>query len=192
MTGASIEGLAERLDRVESRAAIKDLAVRYAIAVDSRDVDAWTQLFVPDVDCGRFGTGREALHQSIEPALRNFYRSMHMVGGHVVDFDGPDRATGMVYCRAEHEVGDRWIVMAIIYSDEYTRLDGRWYFVRRKERHWYATDMLDRPIGPDAHQWQDHLKPPALPDIFSSWQDFWEEAGEDAVASVTTFPTGPR
>jgi len=188
MAGITSEEIAERLDRIESRAAIQDLAVRYAIAVDSRDVDAWTKLFVPDVNCGRFGTGREALRRSIEPALRNFYRSMHMISGHAIDFDGPDSATGMVYCRAEHEVGERWIVMAIIYSDEYARMDGRWHFVRRKERHWYATDMLDRPIGANAHQWADHLKPPALPDIFSSWKDFWEAAGEDAVARVTSHP----
>lgn len=189
MTAISIEDLAERLDRVESRAAIKDLAVRYAIAVDSRDIDGWTGLFVPDVNCGRFGTGREALRQSIEPALRNFYRSIHMVCGHAIDIDEPDRATGTVYCRAEHEVGERWIVMAIIYEDEYARRDGRWYFVRRKERHWYATDMLDRPIGDNANQWEQHLKPPALPEIFSSWKDFWDVAGDDAVALVTSHPT---
>jgi len=188
MAASSIEEIAERLDRIESRGAIKDLAVRYAVAVDSRDLDAWTQLFVPDVNCGRFGTGREALRRSIEPALRNFYRSMHMVSGHAVDFDGPDNATGMVYCRAEHEVGERWIVMAIIYFDEYTRVDGRWYFVRRKERHWYATDMLDRPIGADMNQWQEHLKPPAIPGVFSSWKEFWEAAGEEAVARVTAHP----
>jgi len=182
------EEIAERLDRIESRDAIKDLVVRYAIAVDSRDVDAWIGMFVPDVNCGRFGVGREALRQSIEPALRNFYRSVHFVGGHTVDLDGADRATGMVYCRAEHEVGARWIVMAIIYLDEYARLDGRWYFVRRKERHWYATDMLDRPIGEGMSQWEQHLKPPALPDIFTSWKDFWDAAGDGAEARVTQHP----
>lgn len=188
MAGITNEEIAARLDRIEARAAIQDLAVRYAIAVDSRDVDAWTALFVPDVNCGRFGTGPEALRQSIEPSLRNFYRSIHMVCGHAIDFDTPDRATGMVYCRAEHEVGERWIVMAIIYSDEYARIDDRWHFARRRERHWYATDMLDRPIGENSNQWEQHLKPPALPDIFSSWKEFWEEAGESAVRQVTSHP----
>lgn len=188
MSDITYEEIAARLDRVESRGAIEDLAVRYAIAVDSRDLDTWTGLFVPDVNCGRFGIGREALRNSIEPALRNFYRSMHLVCGHAVDFEGPDRATGMVQCRAEHEVGDRWIVMAIIYDDQYARVDGRWYFVRRKERHWYATDLLDRPLGADANQWEEHLRPPALPDIFPSWKEFWEAAGEDAVARVTANP----
>ncbi|MDG2001855.1 MAG: nuclear transport factor 2 family protein [Novosphingobium sp.] len=188
MVGITNEEIAARLDRVESRAAIQDLAVRYAIAVDSRDIQGWTDLFVPDVNCGRFGVGREALRQSIEPALCNFYRSIHMISGHAVDFDGPDRATGMVYCRAEHEVGERWIVMAIIYSDEYARSDGRWFFVRRKERHWYATDMLDRPIGENSDQWELHLKPAALPSVFSSWKDFWELAGNEAVAKVTSHP----
>jgi hypothetical protein len=189
MTGISNHEIVERLDRIESRAAIEDLAVRYAIAVDSRDVEAWTKLFVPDVDCGRFGTGREALRRSIEPALRNFYRSVHLVSGHAIDFeDDPDRATGMVYCRAEHEVGERWIVMAIIYADEYARRDGRWYFVRRRERHWYATDMLDRPIGASRDQWREHLRPAAIPETFSSWKEFWDAAGEGAAAKVTMHP----
>jgi len=188
MVTITLEEIAGRLERIEAREAIRDLAVRYAIAVDSRDVEAWCSLFVPDVDCGRFGTGREALRRSIEPALRGFYRSMHMISGHAVDFEGPDRATGMVYCRAEHEVGARWIVMAIIYADEYARRDGKWYFVRRKERHWYATDMLDRPIGANAHQWSEHLRPPSLPNVFSSWKEFWEAAGDEAVAKVTAYP----
>ena len=41
--------LAERLDRIESQLAIGQLPIRYALAVDARDVDAWLELFVPDV-----------------------------------------------------------------------------------------------------------------------------------------------
>ena len=52
--------LLERIDRVESTLAIQQLPIRYAIAIDSRDIDGWLGLFVDDVDCGRRGRGRLA------------------------------------------------------------------------------------------------------------------------------------
>src|SRR2546421_11304177 len=107
------------LDGIESRLPIGQLPIRYAIAVDSRDLDGWAACFRPDVDMGRRGRGREVLRAHIEPLVRGFYRSIHQICGHRIDFTGPDEATGVVYCRAEHEVGDRWIVMAICYLDDY-------------------------------------------------------------------------
>ena len=48
----------ERLDRMESLADIRQLPYRYALALDSRDMDALVDLFVPDVRVGRDETGR--------------------------------------------------------------------------------------------------------------------------------------
>ena len=146
--------LAARLERVEAHLAIQQLAIRYAMAVDARDLDAWVGCFRPDVDMGRHGTGREALRCYIDPMVRRFYRSVHQICGHRIELaedpdratgpadratgpadraTGPaDRATGAVYCRAEHEVGQEWIVMAICYFDEYARVDGEWFFSRRR------------------------------------------------------------
>ena len=62
----------------------------------------------------------------IDPQVRTFYRSIHQICGHQVDFVDDDHATGKVYCRAEHEDRGRWVVMAICYFDEYERRDGRW------------------------------------------------------------------
>src|SRR5687767_14517485 len=103
--------LEHRLAAVESRLAIGQLPIRYAMAVDGRDLDAWVSLFVPDVRIGRTASGRDALRAWIEPQLRTFVRSIHQIVGHRVDLDpeDPDRASGATYCRAEHEVDDRWI-----------------------------------------------------------------------------------
>ena len=51
----------ERVDRVESQLAIQQLPIRYALAVDGRDLDAWVGCFRPDVDMGRHGRGRDVL-----------------------------------------------------------------------------------------------------------------------------------
>ena len=63
---SELADLARRVDRVESQLAIQQLAARYALAVDSRDLDTWVDLFVEDVDCGSYGKGREALKKFIE------------------------------------------------------------------------------------------------------------------------------
>jgi hypothetical protein len=174
--------LAERVDRLESRWAIQQLPIRYAIAVDGRDLDAWVGCFRPDVDMGRHGRGREALRAYIEPLVRGFYRSVHQICGHRVELTGPDTATGVVYCRAEHEVGERWIVMAIRYLDEYARVDGEWYFSRRREQHWYAADVTERPQAVAFEGWDGAGTPP-LPRDLPGWATFWRD--DPGVAGIT-------
>jgi hypothetical protein len=190
---ALMDDLAARLDRIESTLAIQQLPVRYALAVDGRDFDAWTELFVEDVNCGRHGVGRPVLKRFIESACAGFYRSIHYICGHEIAFQGPDEATGQVYCRAEHEVGDGWVVMAILYADTYARRDGRWHFVRRKERHWYAADQAGLPRGPGFYDWPGRAAaPPALPDAFPSWAAFWNGRGRERLGEVTAFPAPPK
>lgn len=182
------DDLERRLARMEARLAIGELPSRYARAVDARDIDAWVNLFVDDVDCGTHGRGRDALRRFIDPAVRTFYRSVHFVCGHVVDFESDDAATGTVYCRAEHEDGDQWVVMAIIYFDRYVRRDGDWFFARRKERHWYSADVLARPQPPFQlwDRWAD--RNPHLPHEFPTWRGFWDRSGDADIAAVTRSP----
>jgi len=76
-----MQDIEARLDRVESTFAIQQLPIRYALAVDGRDVDSWVNLFVADVNCGSYGTGRDALRTFIDPCLRIFtVRSISSAG----------------------------------------------------------------------------------------------------------------
>lgn len=181
--------LEARIDRLESLAAIQQLPIRYALAVDGRDMDAWVNLFIPDVHCGRRGSGRDVLKLIIEPSVRTFYRSIHQICGHRVDFDDADHAHGTVYCRAEHEDGGKWVIMAIAYFDRYERRNGDWYFVRRREKHWYAADWQERPAAPFTG-WAAHTNPPDLPQDFDSWNPFWIDEDPDHLARLTAQPTG--
>lgn len=179
----------QRLERIESELAIQQLPARYAIAIDSRNIDAWLNLFVADVNCGRHGKGREALRRWIEPAVKTFYRSHHQICGQVIDFVDDDHATGTVYCRAEHEDGDRWIVMAICYFDRYERRDGQWYFVSRDEQHWYACDALERPQGVGFQGWDAWSEnEPRLPQGFPSWKRFWESSDPELIQDLSFKP----
>jgi hypothetical protein len=179
-----VSEFAERLQRVEDILQIQQLAIQYALAVDERDVDRWLELFVPDVDVGRRGVGREALRQVITPMLRLFYRSIHHITGHCIELIDTTRASGSVYCRAEHEVGGRWIVISVRYDDDYRKVDGRWYFVRRDDKHWYEADLIERPQDVGFSGWADAPSRPRLPQPGTSWAKFWEGIDTTRVTSA--------
>jgi len=95
------------LERLWALLSIGQLPSQYAFAVDSRNLDDLVALYVddvtrPDMD----GSGRHALREHFEPVLRSYYRTMHQMLGHQIDLVDADHATGKVYCRAEHEIGD--------------------------------------------------------------------------------------
>ena len=118
----------ERLLAYES---IRQLVARYAVAVDSRDIDTLVGLFVEDVQVGALGTGRAALRKSFETSLRAIGVSILNVGTHVIDLADEREASGIVYCKGEIQDGNRWIHQAIVYDDRYRCVAGSWYFVRR-------------------------------------------------------------
>ncbi|MBO0730325.1 MAG: nuclear transport factor 2 family protein [Acidimicrobiaceae bacterium] len=169
----------ERLDRMESLAAIQQLAYRYGVAIDSRDMDMMVDLFVPDVRVGRDEQGREALKRWYTKTMRRSKATCHFVGNHVIDFDDADHARGIVYCHDELEQpgGAEWIQGQLQYWDMYRRVEGEWYFERRRFHRLYIVDWLTRPshgAGNDGEALTTHQ----LPEAYPSWQAFWERAAE--------------
>lgn len=167
----------EQLDKLESTDQIRQLASRYALAVDTRNLDDLVELFLDDVQVGRDKRGRDAMKAWFAQTLSRFADSIHFVGNHVIDFDSPDSARGVVYCRDELEKGARWMVGPIQYWDVYERRAGRWYFKRRKLHRWYQVDSLERPShggGLDADQ---ALSVAQVPDAWPSWDKYWKELG---------------
>jgi hypothetical protein len=184
----------QRLARVEAQLQIQQLPARYALAVDSRNLEDLVNLFAADVDCGRWGVGREALKAfyASPKVLGGFYRCVHLICGQTVDLIDERHARGTVYCRAGHEDRGHWVEMAICYFDEYVVSEGRWCFRRRDEKHWYSTDWQQRPQGPNFQNWPGKYEgarfAPQLPHAWPSWAAYWQAAGEDARAAVTHHP----
>ena len=165
------------LDRLASTEAIRQLVARYALATDSRDLDTLVGLFVGDVQVGADERGHVALRAFFDRSLRDVGVTILHVGNHVIDFDDPDHARGVVYCRGEIQVDDRWIVQAIQYRDTYERRDGAWCFVRRRHLLWYGTELAESPLGlPPANWPEHHTGKGELPEAFDTWRDFWGES----------------
>ncbi len=164
---------------MESLAELRQLAFRYALAVDSRNIDDLVGLFVPDVRVGRDLIGREALHDWFSATLRSSTMSIHTVANHIVDFDDADHARGIVYChdQLERPHSGRWDTGNLQYWDRYVRLDGEWFFERRRFYRWYLVDALTRPShGAGVNDGSSSLRTGQLPEAFESWSRFWGDA----------------
>jgi hypothetical protein len=168
----------DRLDRLEAYEEIRQLAARYAVALDQRDLDTLVGLFVDDVAAGPYGRGRDALRRSFVVSLAAVGVTILNVGTHRIDLLDADHAEGTVYCRAEIADGDRWLAQAIVYLDRYQRRDGTWYFVGRRHLLFYGAEQPVNPMALPPADWPVHHDGKGTaPECFETWGRFWEEVG---------------
>ncbi|TRW79638.1 nuclear transport factor 2 family protein [Mycolicibacterium sp. 018/SC-01/001] len=183
---ASLEALHARVDRLEALDAIRQLAAKYAVALDMRDLNALVNLFVADVAVPGRRRGRDDLRAWYDEVMRGRPRgTAHGVLGHVIDIVDTDHAVGLVYSRNDIESDDAWVVEMLAYLDDYRRDDGRWHFVRRAPLYWYQTDATDPPRGPRKVRWPG--TPPhegSFHDAFPSWAEFWAADPQSLAAPV--------
>jgi len=171
--------LEARIDRLESIDEIRQLAAKYSLALDMRDCNAWANLFPEDVKVGGGKTGRAELRRWFDETHRmQFDGTSHHLGGHIIEFDDPDHAQGVVYSKNEHETGPEWVIMQMMYFDKYERIQGRWYFRRRLPLYWYATDLNKPPIGSRKMRWPGREPyEGTFHDLFPSWKEYWSRKG---------------
>jgi ketosteroid isomerase-like protein len=180
-TDAQLSTLEERVDRLESIEAIRDLVARYAVTLDERDFDGLMELFAEDVKASRDAPpGREPLRRHYERLADSWGYTVHQVFHQVIDFESPDRAMGRVYCRAEHETPSAHTVAVAMlrYLDRYERRDGRWYFRWRRTAQWYVKQDPDAPMDQPRIHWpaQDPADA-ALPDMVETYHRYYETRG---------------
>ena len=127
------------------RLALRELFDAYAHCADRRDAEGQKALFAEDTRFAVYmdgeGTeptyvldGREALTPVFDD-LNRYEVTTHFNGQSTVALDG-DQATGESYTIAHHlytEDGERKIMVASLrYLDNFTKIDGRWYFAERR------------------------------------------------------------
>jgi hypothetical protein len=185
--------LERQVQSLVDRDVIRELSHRYALAIDSRDLDGLLDLFTDDYELPDGRRGRDALREWFRAILSSYTTSIHLVGNQVISLDpgDPNRARGEVYCRCELEADPQWIVSCLLYHDEYARVGDGWRFRRRDMLGWYATDALDRPTGPDKARWNPTAQialPPlpnspaeatGLPGAWPTWSAFWKQVADD-------------
>lgn len=178
--------LEARIDRLEALDAIRQLPAKYALALDMRDMNAMVNLFADDVRVGKEGKGRSALRAYMDTTLRSpFTGTSHHIGGHIIEFTDTDNAKGVVYSKNEHETpvdgeAGEWVIMQMMYVDDYVRQEGQWFFSRRLPLYWYATDLNAPPLGEKKMRWPGtEWVEGNFHKLFPSFAEFWERQGDD-------------
>lgn len=118
-------------------AALRRAAERYALGADRRDKALWREVLADDVEISGPGfsiAGLEANLGSIDHLSHTFTMTRHVVHDMDVTLEG-DTAQGETRSTAEHRIaapdGDKLLVWAIRYQDQWRRDQGTWKFTRR-------------------------------------------------------------
>jgi hypothetical protein len=119
------------LERLEAIEAIRQLVARHALLLDERNFEALAELYLTPPK--RFPS-------------KGWGTSFHLIGNHIVEVQTDDSASGIVYCRAEYEVGSNWLVAPMVIEDRYSRVAERWLFAERSYRAFYVADILESPL----------------------------------------------
>jgi uncharacterized protein (TIGR02246 family) len=133
-----IQELEHRLERLEAKSAIQDLAVTYFLASDDDDFDRLATTFAPDATFAGNGFqschSREEIIESFREARSHMGVTIHTPHYALIEFDGPDRASGVVGAHLELAIGEDTVFCAARYLDQYVKIDGRWLFAARELR----------------------------------------------------------
>lgn len=176
-------GIAYTPEQAADITAIRQLALTYAVAIDSRDLDLVASLYVDDVDRGDYGRGHDALRRSLKVSLSASKVNIHNVSTHMITLIDADHATGTVYNRGEAMMADgTWRTNVGAYDDIYERRDGEWRFVKRTLRLFYSegplpssgTERIGERLGGNA--FSPTTSNETLPYAWGTWQRFQNEA----------------
>ena len=150
MSDAPMTSLEARIARLEARAEIQELLVRYTLLIDDHEFEALGELFTVDARFGRPGSayeGRDTIVANYRAKGDQYPISLHVTRGLVLDLVDDDHARGQVVGFSEQASSSATVITAFRYDDEYRREDGRWRFAARDVRTLYALTHAELAAG---------------------------------------------
>ena len=184
---SDLSSILARLDRLESKEAIRELVTTYAIACDEHDMPRLTACFTDDAcfdspNGAMVARGKAAIVTMFENTFKIRGPSYHWTHDVTVRVDdgNPDEATGLVLSHAETSPSGVVSIAAMRYDDSYRREAGEWRFAQRVITFLYYvpaaeyTASLNQPnrvlIGGER-------LPADYPETLAPWQAFIETHG---------------
>jgi len=128
--------LAARIRRLEDRAELEDLVIRYFVAADDDDEATVAATFAPDAEFYasgyRCGGDRQSIVAFIAADRKNMGVTVHTQNYTLLTFHSDDRASGVVGVHLELDRGGSTLYGAARYYDDYARTPSGWAFTRRE------------------------------------------------------------
>jgi 3-phenylpropionate/cinnamic acid dioxygenase small subunit len=127
-----------RVRRLQDRAEISDVQLRYATGTDFRDWELFRSCFTDEVEVDfSEGFGQPVVRVDADdwvrgtaPRMESFRATQHMITNIVVTFAGDDRATCVAYVRATHHLpnstGDSDQTVYGYYTNRFERTPSGW------------------------------------------------------------------
>lgn len=126
----------QRIQRLEDRASLQDLAVRYFLATDDDDFTALADCFAPDATFKASGfaggQGRDAIMDFLNEARRHMGQTVHSLNMVQLEFGQDGDAAGVVTAHLELGMAGQSLYGAVRYYDQYRRIDGVWRIASRE------------------------------------------------------------
>lgn len=187
-TSVTLASLAARLDRLESKDAIRDIATAYAIACDEHDMPRLMNLFTVDAcfdapNGSMVAKGKAAIQTLFEKTFKIRGPAYHWTHDITIEIDpaDPDRGTGLVLSHAETTPNGVVSIAAMRYQDDYRReSDGQWRFAKRVISFLYYVPASDYSQGlnhPDRVVMGGHRLKADYPEALPAWQAFIKTHG---------------
>ncbi|MEE4454840.1 nuclear transport factor 2 family protein [Novosphingobium resinovorum] len=130
--------LEQRLRRLEDRAELDDLIVRYFLACDGDDMQGVGDSFTQEATFASSGAlnaqGREAIVDFIRTSREHMGLTVHTPHYGLYTFHDDDRAEGLVGAHLELVLAGQPLLGAVRYQDEYRRTSEGWRIVHRDMR----------------------------------------------------------
>lgn len=179
------EELGQRLAMIEAREEIRDLVVRYGMAVDDRDMETVGSLFTDDAvfrhgDDSIVNHGRQEIVDFYTDRLRSYGATYHYPHSHLIELTDTSTGTGVVMAHAELGIEGRTLITALRYYDQYVHDDDRWLFAERRLAMLYYMDLAELADGglssADRKRYFGTIGAAEIPEGLQSWKDFFAEA----------------
>jgi uncharacterized protein (TIGR02246 family) len=135
--------------RSDDDRAIRDLLARYALALDTNDIDRCVDLFTDDgefVVFGREFSGRGQIRAMFESAPRG----LHLTGVSTIDVSGPDPNAATARSQVLLVEAGTLQLRPALFDDDLSRDGRQWRFRRRRCRFITSGGLGDRPEAPSS------------------------------------------
>jgi hypothetical protein len=136
--------LERRVQRLEDRWELQELAIRYFRSADDDDYETMGTCFAADAtfSAGGFpgGNSRQEVVDFIRADRESMDKTIHTFNSMLLQFQGDDEATGVIAAHLELGRGGTTLFAGVRYYDSFVRVDGMWQIKN--------TEMKTIHVGP--------------------------------------------